>query len=107
MAVEVVPKQTGIVLTILVLWWWPQERAPLSNHFLPRGATAPWILLGRWPVFPLKPPVTEAAPRRVGAGMGKLPFDVAGAQPFHHPGGEKRGRSRGAVGTAFLVLPPS
>ena len=59
---------------------------------MPRGATVHWILLGRWPVWPIKPPVTDAAPRRVGAGMGHLPFDVAGVQPFPLPGGDRKAR---------------
>ena len=42
--------------------------------------------------MPIKPPVTDAAPRRVGAGMGHLPFDVAGRQPFQLPGGARKAR---------------
>ena len=42
--------------------------------------------------MPIKPPVTDAAPRRAGAGMGHLPFDVAGVQPFPLPGGDRKAR---------------
>ena len=42
--------------------------------------------------MPIEPPVTDAAPCRVGAGMGHLPFDVAGRQPFPLPGGARTAR---------------